>query len=189
MGEVRPVKVTKYGLLVETHKASFRGYMRERFVTKTPQPLKVFNEVNGEAADPDAEIARLEKLLRVAPIDVACVGIGENGHLAFNDPPADIDCERAYKVVPLDDRCRDQQVGEGWFATRADVPTHAFSMAMKQIMWAKCIVCTCPDARKAQAVKGALEGPVTNMLPSSFMQLHPDCGMFLDPESASLLKK
>ena len=172
-----------------THKASFRGYMRERFVAKTPQPLKVFNEVNGEAADPDVEIERLEQLLRVAPIDVACVGIGENGHLAFNDPPADIDCERAYKVVPLDDKCRDQQVGEGWFATRADVPTHAFSMSMKQILWSKCIVCTCPDARKAEAVKGALEGPVTNMLPSSFMQLHPDCGMFLDPPSASLLTR
>ena len=171
-----------------THKASFRGYMRERFVTKTPQPLKAFNEVNGEAADSDAEIARLEKLLRVSPIDVACVGIGENGHLAFNDPPADIDCERAYKVVALDNKCRDQQVGEGWFATREEVPTHAFSMTMKQILWAKAIVCTCPDARKAEAVKGALEGPVTNMLPSSFMQLHPDCGMFLDPASAALLK-
>ena len=176
------------GISVE-HKASFRGYMRERFVAKTPQPLKVFNEVNGEAADPEAEISRLEALIRVAPIDVACVGIGENGHLAFNDPPADIDCERAYKVVPLDDKCRDQQVGEGWFATRDDVPTHAFSMSMKQILWAKAIVCTCPDSRKAEAVKGAIEGPVTNMLPSSFMQLHPDCEMFLDTQSASLLSK
>jgi len=171
------------------HKASFRRYMRERFVSKTPQPLKAFNEVNGEAADPNGEIARLEKLLRIAPIDVACVGIGENGHLAFNDPPADIDCERAYKIVLLDDKCRDQQVGEGWFATRADVPTHAFSMSMKQILWSKCIVCTCPDARKAEAVKGAFEGPVTNMLPSSFMQLHPDCRVFLDPASASLLRR
>ena len=171
-----------------THRASFRGYMRERFVAKTPQPLKAFNEVNGEAPDPEAEIARLENLLRVAPIDVACVGIGENGHLAFNDPPADIDTDRAYKVVPLDDKCRMQQVGEGWFTTKDDVPTHAFSMSMKQILWSKCIVCTCPDARKAQAVKGALEGPVTNLLPSSFLQLHPDCGMFLDPPSASLLQ-
>ena len=179
----------EYVGLPATHKASFRGYMRERFVAKTPQPLKAFNEVNGEAADPDAEIARLEALLRAAPIDVACVGIGENGHLAFNDPPADIDCERAYKVVPLDDKCRMQQVGEGWFATKDEVPARAFSMTMKQILWSKAIVCTCPDARKAEAVKGALEGPVTNMLPSSFMQLHPDCGMFLDPASASLLGK
>ncbi|MBO4448523.1 MAG: glucosamine-6-phosphate deaminase [Kiritimatiellae bacterium] len=172
-----------------THKASFRGYMRERFVSKTPQPMKVFNEVNGEAADKEAEIDRLEKLIRTAPIDVACVGIGENGHLAFNDPPADFDTNRAYKVVPLDDKCRMQQVGEGWFATKDDVPTHAFSMSIKQIMWSKAIVCTCPDSRKAEAVKGAVEGPVTNMLPSSILQMHPDCGMFLDPDSASLLKK
>ena len=176
------------GIPVE-HKASFRGYMRERFVSKTPQPMKAFNEVNGEAADPEAEIDRLETLIRVAPIDVACVGIGENGHLAFNDPPCDIDTNRAYKVVPLDDKCRMQQVGEGWFATKDDVPTHAFSMSMKQILWSKAIVCTCPDARKAEAVKGAVDGPVTVQLPSSFMQLHPDCGMFLDPPSAALLKK
>ena len=109
-------KVTGFHLdeyigLPVTHKASFRGYMRERFVSQTPQPMKAFNEVNGEAPDPSAEIDRLEALIRVAPIDVACVGIGENGHLAFNDPPADIDCARAYKVVPLDDKCRMQQVG------------------------------------------------------------------------------
>ncbi len=172
-----------------THKASFRGYMRERFVSKTPQPMKAFNEVNGEAADREAEIDRLEKLIREAPIDVACVGIGENGHLAFNDPPADFDTNRAYLVVPLDDKCRMQQVGEGWFPTKDDVPTHAFSMSIKQIMWSKSIVCTCPDARKAEAVKGAVDGPVTNMLPSSILQMHPDCGMFLDPDSAALLAK
>ena len=177
----------KYVGIPVTHKASFRGYMRERFVSKTPQPMKAFNEVNGEAADTDAEIGRLEALIRSAPIDVACVGIGENGHLAFNDPPADIDCARAYKVVPLDDKCRMQQVGEGWFATKDDVPTHAFSMTMKQILWSRSIVCTCPDERKAEAVKGAIDGPVTNMLPSSFLQLHPDCLMFLDPPAAHLL--
>ena len=170
-----------------THKASFRGYMRERFVAKTPQPMKVFNEVNGEAADQEAEISRLEALLRVAPIDVACVGIGENGHLAFNDPPADFDTNHAYLVVPLDHKCRMQQVGEGWFPTVDDVPTHAFSMSIKQIMWSKSIVCTCPDTRKADAVKGAVEGPITNMLPSSILQMHPDCGMFLDPASAAKL--
>jgi glucosamine-6-phosphate deaminase len=187
-------KVTGFHLdeyvgLPASHKASFRGYMRERFVAKTPQPLKAFNEVNGEAASPDAEIERLEKLLRAAPIDVACVGIGENGHLAFNDPPADFDTNRAYLVVDLDEKCRMQQVGEGWFASLEDVPKQAFSMTIKQIMWSKAIVCTCPDTRKAEAVKGALEGPVTNMLPSSIMQMHPDCGMFLDPGSASLLSK
>ena len=115
------------------------------------------------------------------------MGIGENGHLAFNDPPADFDTNEAYKVVPLDDKCRMQQVGEGWFATKEDVPTHAFSMTIKQIMWSKSIVCTCPDTRKADAVVGAVQGPVTNTLPSSIMQMHPDCGMFLDPASAAKL--
>ena len=185
-------KVTGFHLdeyvgLSADHKASFRGYMRERFVSKTPQPMKAFNEVNGEAADQEAEIIRLENLIRTAPIDVACVGIGENGHLAFNDPPADFDSARAYKIVPLDDKCRMQQVGEGWFPTKDDVPAFAFSMTIKQIMWSKSIVCTCPDERKAEAVKGAVEGPVTNMLPSSILQMHPDCAMFLDPGSASLL--
>lgn len=185
-------KVTGFHLdeyvgLPVSHRASFRNYMRERFVSKTPQPMKAFNEVNGEAEDPKAEIARLQKLLREAPIDVACVGIGENGHLAFNDPPADFDTEDAYIVVNLDEKCRNQQVGEGWFATIDDVPKQAFSMTIKQIMWSRAICCTCPDARKADAVKGAVEGPVTNMLPSSVMQLHPDCALFLDPASASKL--
>ena len=104
------------------HKASFRGYMRERFVSKTPQPMKVFNEVDGEAVDPAAECARLERLVREAPIDVACIGFGENGHIAFNDPPADFDTNAAYKVVPLDEKCRMQQVGEGWFPDRRAHP-------------------------------------------------------------------
>ena len=185
-------KVTGFHLdeyvgLPVSHRASFRNYMRERFVSKTPQPMKAFNEVNGEAEDPKAEIARLQKLLREAPIDVACVGIGENGHLAFNDPPADFNTEDAYIVVNLDEKCRNQQVGEGWFATIDDVPKQAFSMTIKQIMWSRTICCTCPDARKADAVRGAVEGPVTNMLPSSVMQLHPDCALFLDPASASKL--
>jgi glucosamine-6-phosphate deaminase len=187
-------KVTGFHLdeyvgLPASHKASFRGYMRERFVAKTPQPLKAFNEVNGEAASPDAEIERLEKLLRAAPIDVACVGIGENGHLAFNDPPADFDTNRAYLVVDLDEKCRMQQVGEGWFASLEDVPKQAFSMTIKQIMWSKAIVCTCPDERKAEAVKNCLEGCITNMVPGSILQMHPDCQVFIDPPAASLLAK
>lgn len=187
-------KVTGFHLdeyvgLPVSHKASFRGYMRERFVSKTPQPMKAFIEVNGEATDVDAEIERLEKLIRIDPIDVACIGFGENGHIAFNDPPADIDTNRAYKVVKLDEKCRMQQVGEGWFPDLAAVPTHAFSMTVKQIMWSKSIVCTCPDRRKAEAVKSCLEGPITNLVPGSFLQLHADCGLFLDVESASLLNK
>ena len=187
-------KVTGFHLdeyvgLPVTHKASFRAYMRERLVSKTPQPMKAFNEVNGEAADPKSEIARLQGLIREAPVDVACVGIGENGHLAFNDPPADFDTNDAYLVVDLDHKCRMQQVGEGWFATEDDVPKQAFSMSIKQIMWSKSICFTCPYARKAEAVKGAVEGPVTNRLPSSILQMHPDCGMFLDPGSAALLRR
>lgn len=176
------------GLTIE-HPASFRNYMRKRFVSQTPRPMKAFNEVNGEAADPAAEIRRLQDLLRAAPIDLACVGIGENGHLAFNDPPADFDSNDAYLVVKLDEKCRHQQIGEGWFKTMDEVPTHAFSMTIKQIMWSRTIVCTCPDARKAEAVKGAIDGPVSNMCPSSIMQMHPDCRMFLDPDSAALLGK
>lgn len=172
-----------------THKASFRGYMRERFVSKTPQPMKAFIEVNGEASDPEAEIDRLESLVREAPVDVACIGFGENGHIAFNDPPADFDTCRAYKIVELDEKCRMQQVGEGWFPDLKSVPTHAFSMTVKQIMWSKSICCTCPDARKAVAVRSCLEGPVTNTVPGSVLQFHPDCGIFLDPDSASLLSK
>ena len=185
-------KVTGFHLdeyvgLPVSHKASFRGYMRERFVSKTPQPMKAFIEVNGEAENAEAEIDRLESLLREAPIDVACIGFGENGHIAFNDPPADFDTNRAYKVVELDEKCRQQQVGEGWFPDIAAVPTHAFSMTVKQIMWAKTIVCTCPDKRKAVAVKGCVEGPVTNKVPGSILQMHPDCAIFLDHDSASLL--
>lgn len=185
-------KVTGFHLdeyvgLPVTHPASFRAYMRERFVSKTPQPMKAFHEVNGNAPDTAAECARLESLVREAPIDVACIGIGENGHIAFNDPPADFDTNAAYRVVPLDEKCRMQQVGEGWFASLDEVPAYAFSMTVKQIMWSRAIVCTVPDARKADAVKGAVEGPVTNRCPSSVLQLHPDCAMFLDPPAASKL--
>ena len=176
------------GIPVE-HKASFRGYMRERFVSRTPRPMKAFIEVNGEAADTDAEIARLEELIRAAPIDVACIGFGENGHIAFNDPPADFDSGRAYKVVPLDEKCRMQQVGEGWFPDLASVPTHAFSMTVKQIMWSRAIVCTCPDERKAEAVRNCIEGKITNSVPGSVLQLHADCQVFIDPPAASLLSR
>ena len=187
-------KVTGFHLdeyvgLPVSHKASFRGYMRERFVSKTPQPMKFFHEVDGEAADPAAECERLKALVREAPIDVACIGFGENGHIAFNDPPADFDTNEAYRVVPLDQKCRMQQVGEGWFPNLEAVPTHAYSMTVKQIMWAHAIVCTCPDARKAWAVKNCIEGPVTNKVPGSILQMHPDCSFFFDPPAAADLSK
>jgi glucosamine-6-phosphate deaminase len=173
--------------LSETHPASFRKYLKERFADKLPM-LRKFYYVNGETTDPAAECARLSALIAAHPIDVACIGIGENGHLAFNDPPADFDTEKPYIVVNLDDACRRQQLGEGWFPTFDDVPTQAISMSIRQMMKSAAIVCTVPDARKARAVKGAVEGPVTNLHPSSILQRHPHCELYLDEPAASLLK-
>jgi glucosamine-6-phosphate deaminase len=122
-----------------------------------------------------------------APGDVALVGIGENGHLAFNDPPADFETDSAFIIVKLDQQCRQQQVNEGWFDSIKEVPEKAISMSIQQIMRSKHIVCTVPGTRKAKAVKNSLERPVSNMYPASILQDHPDCYLFLDNESASLL--
>ena len=172
-----------------THPASFRKYLWERFIAKLPVPPAAFYPVNGTAKDLPAELMRLEKIITENPIDIAFVGIGENGHLAFNDPPADFETERAYLVIDLDERCRRQQLGEGWFPTLDDVPKQAISMSVKQCMKARCIINSVPDKRKAEAVKMALEGPVTPMCAASMLQRHPDCHTFLDPNSASLLTK
>jgi glucosamine-6-phosphate deaminase len=169
-----------------SHKASFRKYLQERFVEKVPA-LKGVNLINGEA-DPEQECNRLEKLILQSRVDVALVGIGENGHLAFNDPPADFETGSAYLVVNLDEQCRQQQVNEGWFSALNEVPENAISMSIQQIMLSKHIVCTVPGIRKAKAVKNTLERPVSNLYPATILQHHPDCYLFLDNESASLLK-
>jgi glucosamine-6-phosphate deaminase len=169
-----------------THPASFRRYLQERFASRVPG-LRSFYYVNGEAADPAGECRRLGEIIRTHPIDVACIGIGENGHLAFNDPPADFDTEAPYLVVNLDEACRLQQLGEGWFPTLASVPAQAISMSIRQVMRSHQIVCTVPDTRKAIAVKNTIEGPVTNLVPASILQQHPACTLFLDQDSASLL--
>ncbi|MBQ9087548.1 MAG: glucosamine-6-phosphate deaminase [Lentisphaeria bacterium] len=171
------------------HPASFRKYLWERFIAKLPVPPAAFFPVNGTAKDLPAALAELEKNITENPIDVAFVGIGENGHLAFNDPPADFETERAYIVIDLELRCRQQQLGEGWFPTIDDVPKQAVSMTVKQCMKAACIINSVPDLRKAEAVKAALEGPITNMCAASMLQKHPDCTTFLDKDSASLLSK
>ncbi len=186
-------KVTVFHLdeyigLPQTHPASFRKYLKERFADQVPA-LQMFHYVNGETADPVAECARLGALIAAHPIDVACIGIGENGHLAFNDPPADFDTEVPYIVVNLDEACRRQQLGEGWFPTFDDVPTQAISMSIRQIMKSAAIVCTVPDARKAVAVQKAVEGLVMNLHPSSILQQHPQCELFLDEPAAALLHK
>lgn len=177
----------EYVGLPDTHPASFRKYLRERFVDKVAA-LQAFHFVNGSAPDPAAECRRLGELIGRVTIDVACVGIGENGHLAFNDPPADFDANDPFLVVELDDDCRRQQLGEGWFETLDDVPKQAISMSVPRIMKSRCIVCTVPDRRKARAVQNTVEGPVTNRVPASILQQHRDCRLYLDNEAASLLK-
>lgn len=169
----------------ETHPASFRKYLRERLVDVV-QPGTV-HFLDGEADDPQAECDRLNRIISQHEIDVAFVGIGENGHLAFNDPPADFETEDPYILVELDEACRLQQVGEGWFSGIDAVPTQAISMSICQIMKAKTIVCTVPDERKAEAVRNCLHGEITPMHPASILQTHPDCTVFLDAGSASLL--
>jgi glucosamine-6-phosphate deaminase len=171
-----------------THPASFRKYLWERFVSKLPQPLKAFHYLNGEK-DAAAECKHVGNLIKQHPIDVAFVGIGENGHLAFNDPPADFNTEAPYLVVNLDEACRRQQHGEGWFKTFDDVPKQAISMSCRQIMKANAIIVSVPDQRKAKAVQGAVEGEVSPQLPSSILQRHENAWLYLDRDSASLLKQ
>ena len=168
------------------HPASFRGYLWQRFVGKLPLPLQAFHFLNGEG-DPRAECRRVAEIIRKHPIDVAFVGIGENGHLAFNDPPADFETEEPYLVVQLDDACRRQQLGEGWFPTFDDVPKQAISMSVRQITKSGAIICTVPDERKAEAVRNAVEGQVTPQVPASILQRHERCTLYLDKPAASLL--
>lgn len=169
----------------DKHPASFCKYLQERLVNIVHPGTVHF--LNGEANDPQVECNRLNQLISQHRIDVAFVGIGENGHLAFNDPPADFETEDSYIVVELDEPCRLQQVGEGWFNGLDDVPTHAISMSIRQIMKAKTIICTVPDERKAVAVRNCLHGEITPMHPASILQKHSDCTVYLDAGSASLL--
>lgn len=178
----------EYVGMAETHPASFRKYLRERFVNLLPKPLAAFHGIDAQG-DCTAECQRLAKLIAGDPIDVAFIGIGENGHLAFNDPPADLKTEAPYIVVGLDEACRKQQFGEGWFPTLANVPTTAISMSIRQIMKSRQIVCSVPDERKAKAVQGSVEGPVTPNCPGSMLQQHTNCSLLLDEPAASLLKR
>lgn len=180
-------KVTVFHLdeyvgLPVSHIASFRKYLQERFVDKVS--LKEVVYVNGEG-DVEANIAALTKRLREDELDVGVIGIGENGHIAFNDPPADFDTDVAYKVVDLDDRCKRQQVGEGWFATVDDVPKQAISMSVRQIMACKSIVSVVPHTAKAEAVHNTITQPVNNKVPATILKTHPDWNLFLDTDSAS----
>jgi len=168
------------------HPASFRKYLWERFQSRLALPLKAFHYLDGED-DAPGEAKRVGAIIRDHPIDVALVGIGENGHLAFNDPPADFDTDEPYLVVNLDEDCRKQQLGEGWFPTLEAVPQQAISMSIQQIMKSGHVIVTVPDERKAKAVKACLEGPVTNTAPASILQQHGSCAVYLDAAAASKL--
>jgi glucosamine-6-phosphate deaminase len=170
--------------LPEKHPASFRKYLKERFVDIVSP--REFNYVNGNN-DPFEECARLGKLIVNKIIHVAFVGIGENGHLAFNDPPADFETEDAYLVVSLDDECRKQQMGEGWFPEIKDVPEKAISMSIRQIMKSESIICSVPDLRKAVAIKKTVNDLISPEIPASILRRHEAAWLYLDKDSASLL--
>jgi glucosamine-6-phosphate deaminase len=176
----------EYVGIARNHPASFCGYLKSRFVDRVP--LRSFHYLDG-LADPEEVCSRAGEALRSAPVDIALIGIGENGHLAFNDPPADFDTREAYHTVQLDEACRRQQVGEGWFPSLDDVPTRAISMTVFEILQAQEIVCSVPDQRKAIAVAAALEGPLTPLVPASILRQHQRTTVVLDHAAARLLQK
>ena len=167
-----------------THPASFTKYVLERLVAKTD--IVHYQALNG-AGNPEEVLRAANCAISAAPIDIAFVGIGENGHLAFNDPPADCDTSEPYILVNLDEACRRQQVGEGWFADLSQVPERAISMSIRQILQAREIVAVVPDERKARAVQACLEGTISPAVPSSMLRTHHNSSLLLDLHSASLL--
>jgi glucosamine-6-phosphate deaminase len=171
--------------LPQSDPASFCRFLQERLIGKTG--IVDYHLLNGEE-DPVEVIRRTGQALLSSPIDVAFVGIGENGHLAFNDPPADFETEEPYLIVKLDEACRRQQLGEGWFATFEDVPKRAISMSVRQILKTKQIVCIVPEARKANAVKACFEGEISPQAPASILRTHPNTTVYLDKDSAALLR-
>jgi glucosamine-6-phosphate deaminase len=172
--------------LSDTHPASFRRYLRERLIERV-HPGTV-HLIRGDAPDVESEIHRLNALIVDNPVDVAFVGVGENGHLAFNDPPADFEVDAPYIIVDLNEACRRQQLCEGWFASLEDVPRRAISMSIRQIMASKAIVCTVPDQRKAQAVHDCFTGDISPLHPASILRQHSNTSVFLDSSAASLLQ-
>jgi glucosamine-6-phosphate deaminase len=175
----------EYVGLPASHPASFRRYLKERLADRVHPGA--FHFIEGDRPDPEAEARRVGELIRGCEIDLAFVGIGENGHLAFNDPPADFATEEPYIVVRLDEACRRQQLGEGWFPSLEDVPRRAISMSIRQIMKARRILCVVPDARKAAAVRDTLRREVSPWRPASALQRHPAATVYLDVDSAALL--
>jgi glucosamine-6-phosphate deaminase len=170
--------------LPASHPASFRKYLLERLIEKTGMSKYHFLEGDGDVAK---TVRKVAAELTSAPIDVAFVGIGENGHLAFNDPPADFQTEEPYLIVDLDEACRRQQVGESWFADLSEVPKRAISMSVRQILKSKEIIAVVPEARKAQAVKSCFEGEISPLAPASILRTHARTTVFLDKDSSARL--
>jgi len=183
-GRVEMFHLDEYMGLPETHPASFCKYMHERVIDKVG--VGQYHLLSG-TADPAWVMRDIGRKLQQAPIDVAFVGVGENGHLAFNDPPADFETKEPYAIVSLDEPCRRQQLSEGWFSSLDEVPRQAISMTIGQILKANEILCIVPDARKAQAVKNCFEGQVSPMAPASALQKHADTTVYLDAESSAML--
>jgi glucosamine-6-phosphate deaminase len=167
-----------------THPGSFRRLLLEQLIEKTG--ITNYHLLDGDA-DASEVVQRVGAALKAAPIDIAFLGIGENGHLAFNDPPADFETEEPYIIVTLDEACRRQQVGEAWFADLSQVPKQAISMSVRQILQAKEILAVVPDTRKAQAIKACFDGPISPMAPASILRTHANATIYLDRESAALL--
>jgi glucosamine-6-phosphate deaminase len=166
------------------HPGSFRKMLLEQLINKTG--IKRYHLLDGDA-DPTEVTRRVGKALLAGQVDIAFVGVGENGHLAFNDPPADFETEEPYLIVTLDEACRRQQVGEAWFADISQVPTHAISMSVRQILKSREILAVVPDTRKAQAVRDCFEGEISPMAPASALRNHPNTTIYLDHNSAALL--
>jgi glucosamine-6-phosphate deaminase len=183
-GHVEMFHLDEYVGLPETHPASFCKYLRERLINKVG--IGKYHLLSG-TDDPGTVMQTVGSELQEAPIDIAFVGVGENGHLAFNDPPADFETQQPYAVVTLDQPCRRQQLNEGWFASLDDVPRQAISMTISQILKAKEILCIVPDARKAQAVKNCFDAKVSPMAPASVLQNHANTTVYLDAASSSML--
>mgnify|MGYP002508588134 CR=1 FL=1 len=182
--QVEMFHLDEYVGLPITHGASFRKYLKERFVSRVS--LKAAHFVDGEG-DITANIEAVSRELLKAPVDVGVIGIGENGHIAFNDPPADFDTDEAYKVVTLDERCKRQQVGEGWFADMDQVPKQAITMSVKQIMACRHIVSAVPHSVKAEAVYNTITRNVSPEIPAAVLKTHPDWRLFIDDASAAKL--
>ncbi|HTV02329.1 MAG TPA: glucosamine-6-phosphate deaminase, partial [Luteitalea sp.] len=183
--QVDAFHLDEYIGLPVTHGASFRKYLNERLFSRVPIGSAFL--LDGEG-DPAQVLAEANAAISAGPIDLCCCGIGENGHLAFNDPPANFETEAPYHVVDLDEACRMQQVGEGWFSGLAEVPAQALSMSVKQILKSREVFCMVPDERKSAAVQKALEGPITPDVPASILQTHPRLRLFLDTAAASRLQ-